>query len=320
MGARDTILSDYASAYTPNQRSDALIPKDLHERFHTLIAQFDANIPEDKRDWHPGSDGKVLNLIHPSMYCLAYNKSIGVNGLPIPPPRPLPEKLIRPELQNYGGDDQRWYRDYEAWQRQQAGTFWSERFQWLPAEFLVEKSGKVKIASYINNLVPVGEVNKGLYLVLAEIFSKAVPLLNIVLTDLNMHVERRRFDDDAYEWWKNGKPELPEEFENTYSDLNKLDLDWEEREEKYREHERKVLEWYGEQEDAFEHLQIPEFDKEKFIKLPLAEEKEAIDIRGHQVQVIVKIGSIELTPEKPSFDGGKWHVEVSNGVLSFFPS
>jgi hypothetical protein len=318
MGERDTILSSYALAYAPDQQSDALIPKDLHESFRTLIAQFDANIPEDKRDWHPGSDGKVLNLIHPSMYCLAYNKSIGVNGLPIPPPYPRREKLIRPDPESYGDDHQRRYRDYEAWRVQQAGTFWSERFQWLPAEFLVDHSGEVKIASYINNLAPAGEINKRLYLILAEIFSKAVPLLNIVLTDLSMHAERRRFDDDSYEWWKNGKPEEPEEFGNRYLEIENMDLDWEELKKKYEEHEQSVLEWYAEQSDEFEHLEIPNFDEKKFIKLPLAEEEEAIDIRGHRVQVIVKIGSIELTPEKPSFDGGKWHVEVNNGVLFSF--
>ncbi len=31
--------------------------------------------PEEKKDWHPGSDGKVLNLVHPSLFPLVYGRS-----------------------------------------------------------------------------------------------------------------------------------------------------------------------------------------------------------------------------------------------------
>jgi hypothetical protein len=252
------------------------------------------------------------------MYCLAYNKSIGIDGLPVPPPRTSSEKFSGPRLEDYGGDFEEWGKASDAWQRRQAGPFWSETFQWLPSEFLVDKSGEVKIASYINNLVPAGEVNMGLYLVLAEIFSKAVPLLNIALTDLSLHFGRRRFDDDEYIWWRDGMPNQPEHFHMELRELKKLpNLIWDEREKRRQEHNQKVLNWYGEHKD-FKHLRIPKFEEGKFLKLPLSAAEEAIDIRGHQIQVLVKIGSIELTPEKPSFDGGKWHVEVR--VVSLPPS
>lgn len=54
-------------------------------------------------------------------------------------------------------------------------------------------------------------------------------------------------------------------------------------------------------------LPIPEFDAELFETDP----EHNIDLKGHRLQVIVKIGSIELTPEKPKFPAGSWHVEVS---------
>ena len=34
-----------------------------------------------------------------------------------------------------------------------------------------------------------------------------------------------------------------------------------------------------------------------------------IDLRGTNVQVIVKLANIELTPEMPEYPGGVWHVE-----------
>jgi hypothetical protein len=35
-----------------------------------------------------------------------------------------------------------------------------------------------------------------------------------------------------------------------------------------------------------------------------------VDIRGRNLQVIVKLANIELTPENPKYSGGSWHVEV----------
>lgn len=53
-------------------------------------------------------------------------------------------------------------------------------------------------------------------------------------------------------------------------------------------------------------LPIPEFHSSLYAVNP----EDAVDLKGHQLQVIVKIGSVELTPEKPTFPGGNWHVEV----------
>lgn len=49
-----------------------------------------------------------------------------------------------------------------------------------------------------------------------------------------------------------------------------------------------------------------------------------VDLKGEKVQVIFKLANIELTPEKPKYDGGKWHVEgieeeriVASGIYYF---
>lgn len=33
------------------------------------------NVRSELKDWHPGSDGKVLDLVHPSLFPLFYGKS-----------------------------------------------------------------------------------------------------------------------------------------------------------------------------------------------------------------------------------------------------
>lgn len=57
---------------------------------------------------------------------------------------------------------------------------WSQKFQWLPADFRVDKeTGKVETVSYINNLHP--QKFSGLYTVIEDIIEKAIPLRNRTL-------------------------------------------------------------------------------------------------------------------------------------------
>ena len=118
---------------------------------------FESTLTE--KDFHPGSEDQVVNLVHPSLFCLVYGKSTDTN-----------DKILylkcKPD-------------DY----------YYSDRYQWLPAEFLVDYDGKVKIGSYINNL----PVDSGLYPVIAEIFERVLPLFNRVLSDLRTHRLRIRF-------------------------------------------------------------------------------------------------------------------------------
>jgi hypothetical protein len=82
--------------------------------------------------------------------------------------------------------------------------------------------------------------------------------------------------------------------------------------------------WEWEQDFRSEHVAQPEPGNfrlpEKTITTHTAG---AVDLRrdyGHRgLQVIVKLATIDLTPEKPSYEGGTWHVEgqmVSLALLS----
>ena len=41
------------------------------------------NVPDNEKDWHPGSNNQVLDLVHPSLYCFVNRVSPGVQD-PIP--------------------------------------------------------------------------------------------------------------------------------------------------------------------------------------------------------------------------------------------
>lgn len=46
--------------------AEALIKPDLKEKLDREVAKL-RDVPDDEKDWHPGSDKQVLDLVHPSM-------------------------------------------------------------------------------------------------------------------------------------------------------------------------------------------------------------------------------------------------------------
>jgi hypothetical protein len=60
---------------------------------------------------------------------------------------------------------------------------------------------------------------------------------------------------------------------------------------------------YGRSKDLLRH---------EYVQVNLEEE-----FRDRGLQVIIKLASVELTPEKPEYNGGSWHLEVSRIVYTF---
>lgn len=175
-------------------KSDDVVPEDLRQKLITDVKPLE-NVPDHKKDWHPGSNQQVLDLVHPSLYPLVYGETlvspkpfelkdcldrIG-QGTPINPP-PLPRKI--------GGVDD---------------SLHSKRFQWLPTEFTITPEGKVAVDSYINNLHPVHHAK--LYETITQVLEKAVPLLDAVLTSTMNHPVDRYVKPEKYHPWKKVKKE-----------------------------------------------------------------------------------------------------------------
>jgi hypothetical protein len=49
-------------------QADGLIPDDILRDFVDGVSKLE-NVPNSKKDWHPGSNKQVLDLVHPSLYC-----------------------------------------------------------------------------------------------------------------------------------------------------------------------------------------------------------------------------------------------------------
>ena len=55
-------------------KSDSAIPPDLQAALKAAVEPLE-DVPDRLKDWHPGSDDLVLDLVHPSLFPLVYGRS-----------------------------------------------------------------------------------------------------------------------------------------------------------------------------------------------------------------------------------------------------
>ncbi|WTI73038.1 DUF4246 domain-containing protein [Streptomyces sp. NBC_00727] len=268
---RDARTGIEVSAVDGVWQSDTLIDDELRSRLREAVRVLE-EVPEEEKDWHPGSDGQVLDLVHPSLFCLVRGVS--------------------------GGPERAWENPTNHYSKHE----FSDTFQWLPTDVDIDADGKVAFRSYVNNVHP--ERQGQLASVLPELFGRMRPLLENVLTDLR-HPRPLRIAADPYGWYEDDEPDYPEE--DDFSDKEAY-------EEAVQAHEEALDDWYENRQPV-----IP--DAPDYAPPALPDEFAPVDLRGRRLQVIVKLATIHLTPEKPEYAGGSWHVEgmlneriVSTGI------
>ncbi|KAG0044153.1 hypothetical protein BGZ83_010598 [Gryganskiella cystojenkinii] len=153
-------------------RSDGLVPEALKQRLLTCVGKL-ANVPDHLKDWHPGSNKQVLDLVHPSLFPAIRGRTRVTSQDAIP----------AFDFIGKGAFLLKDSRDSDI------GTEYSSKtYQWLPTDFEISAEGKVKILSYINNLHPVEHAD--MYPVLEEIFELFVPMFEEVLAEMQEIYEK----------------------------------------------------------------------------------------------------------------------------------
>ena len=256
-------------------KSDSVVPESLKLELQAAVAKLE-DVPDKHKDWHPGSDGKVLDLVHPSLYPLVYGRTrvleTGRTSLEDCIARCGEGKTTQiPSEKDASQKDTYIQSSYYH----VALNSYSRTFQWLPC--MVDISGEnckyvccsnpgfknltssvSRITSYINNLHPLKY--KGLYQLIERVIDAAIPLWNMTLGPLEF------CDWTSY---------LRVHYYRSYLDL----------------------------------IEQPEPDTFK----PPTEPDPTINLKKEYakkgLQIIVKLANIHLTPEDPSFEGGSWHIE-----------
>lgn len=270
-------------------KSDVAIPLTLKEALLKAAAPLE-NVPENRKDWHPGSDGVVLDLVHPSLYPLIYERS-----------RILPDTTLTlgNSLSSIGKGVVVPSPEDGCETSDPYPTLWSYRFQWLPCNVSFPDGENAQIDSYINNLHP--QDHKDLYHVIEKIITKALPFWNVVYQSVHNHGMlatslRITCDEVTYKYPDGYNESQPERFNEDVDDL------WD-----YNKSQR--IYNLPEPKDSLEHdITISEIEK-KWDFLDLDDGIEEGKPKDKKLQVIVKLANIHLTPEKPEYKGGSWHVE-----------
>ncbi|RXW20822.1 hypothetical protein EST38_g5042 [Candolleomyces aberdarensis] len=169
---------------------------------------------------------------------------------------------------------------------------YSRTFQWLPCE--VDISGnKPKITTCINNLHP--QKHSELYGLIEDVIEAALPLWDLTLAPLCessfRFAQRIVYDECLYD------PD-PESLPDS----------------------EQIQPLEGESEDDFLERKWQWFETTRVVVLPeplevykRLEEPKPLSLKdtfgSRPLQIIVKLANIHLTPEKPEYEGGTWHVE-----------
>ncbi|KXX73990.1 hypothetical protein MMYC01_209021 [Madurella mycetomatis] len=316
-------------------KSDSLINDELRQ---SLRAAFEKLRTEQgpEPDWHPWTDDKVQDLIHPSMYPFVYGKS----------------KFIQEEVVGIADAIETWSGKGEIIQKDRKirykgprsalprqdysnNSFWSSTYQWLPANLSFQEDGTVRFTSYINNLHP--KKHPEIYGLVEKLVDAAIPAWDQALSSKAMistcmnrsdypygfsRVKRagevahnESHDEDECTVWEAFDPIVLASWEREHGEVIVPDLDdWESY--AYFDEDNPRL--------SNEELKAKWIAKLKWreIRDPLLPEPRDFEpvaycttqslrdkFKNTGLQVIVKMASIELTPEKPEFPVGGWHIE-----------
>ncbi|KAJ3562998.1 hypothetical protein NP233_g9227 [Leucocoprinus birnbaumii] len=265
-------------------KSDTVIPSELQESLKAAVAPLE-NVPENERDWHPGSNEQVLDLVHPSLFPLVYGLS-----------RILPNTTTNLDdcIGRCGAGET---VVLDTLSKEDLSAY-SEKFQWLPCD--VDISGESpKILTYINNLHP--QKHEHLYAIIEKILARIIPLWNATLSPLlsNDVPHRIKYEGAAYDdaaWEKYLEDYGPKKSED--ADEDEDEIFWE----RSYELERKYKSKFYLHPDVEKDFVPPEDDIYRGVDLKR-------DFSSTGLQVIVKLANIHLTPANPEYAGGTWHIE-----------
>ncbi|KAF9217869.1 hypothetical protein BGZ59_008976 [Podila verticillata] len=191
------------------RKADGLIPLELKQRLLAGVQKL-MDVPEHLKDWHPGSNKQVLDLVHPSLFPFIADRTLVVQ-----------DQAAIPPLSFIGQGET---MDMAPMKLDVDKMYYSKKYQWLPTDFTLTPDGQVEFESYINNLHPVehGE----LYPVLGEILAKFMPMFEDVLTDMRaLPKKKKRFEVDPFNWYGD-EPEV--DWENNEAEAEATMEDWRE--------------------------------------------------------------------------------------------
>ena len=282
-------------------KADGIVPSELKQALSDGVKPLE-DVPDWAKDWHPWSDEKVLDLVHPSLYPVIYGVTRVLERGAVP--------LLG--CSAYSGKGERLERrdeDFQLFNKlylaknydSQSGIeleAWGP-YQWLPSEIDISSPDRTSITSYINNLQPTQ--NLPLYHTLEQIAHLAIPVWNECLSWFHDRIRIVVDNPGADDW------HIPEESEG---ESQSRDGDDDEGDDDDSDGSSLTY------SQRMERGVLIQPEPRKFIPFERSIKHNPvgarpIDLRKDfgSLQIIFKLANIHLTPEDPEYDSSDWQVE-----------
>ncbi|KAL2128960.1 hypothetical protein VTI74DRAFT_8414 [Chaetomium olivicolor] len=226
-------------------------------------------------------------------------------------------------------------------------SYWSTTYQWLPANIKFTANGGVEFTSYVNNLHPTKY--RDIYKSIEKLIEISLPMWDQCVVHSEMvegagrHWPRLRPDSPSDENWDNWDPNSPDEMRAREKAAKLAEKMAEEPEtssgkdsgtEKSQKESESESGSDSDSESESESEYYSESETESEVEKRWSEIREPVqpspppfsDSRVNYtvdptqtlyerfkntpgLQVFVKMASVELTPENPTFSPGDWHIE-----------
>ncbi|KAI0455134.1 hypothetical protein F5B21DRAFT_514247 [Xylaria acuta] len=285
---KDTGLISFLDAEVEVVKSDSAISQSLAQLLKAAVRPLE-DVSDHKKDWHPGTDRKVLDLLHPSLFPMVYGTS-----------RVLPYgKVPLRECVKLSGNGETCVLPDEPTRSRSLGEpSLLGGTQWLPSDIAWAASGGTRITSYINNLHP--EDHAELYTVLEQFVAAAVPLWERCLYTYARD----------YNFMQPRITKLPLGDEDDFYIPKGVVYDRPPLQEDEDENDYLFTDEYYEWNNAHRILTWPEpddYDPGRARSAEMRPNLRAMFPDG--LQVIFKLANIHLSPSNPEYGGGSLHIE-----------
>ncbi|KAF3769013.1 hypothetical protein M406DRAFT_250309 [Cryphonectria parasitica EP155] len=289
-------------------KSDVAITENLRDALRKAFEKLKRD-QADSPARHPNLGHMVQDLVHPSMHPLVYGQT-----------KVFEDEVVGvfDAIDKWAGkgnvlDEEQPQPDREPFPNFGPNRYWSATYQWLPSNVIFQDDGSVKLTSYINNLHPTKYPE--IYVAIEQMINTAIPAWDqCLLTYQDNTLQgpglrksrftplRDLFSRERRSLWSPSHPAKVADAELDLSTVGDL-YGWvkDEAERKWMILRKPVL--YGPCWGCDAHY-------DSYITRAGVEKTEGRLFRKFKasgLQIIVKMTSIELTPDKPESPLEDWH-------------
>ncbi|KAJ3144492.1 hypothetical protein HDU86_001801 [Geranomyces michiganensis] len=315
----DVVPGAVQGVYQADKRGNHEYMRDHKDALLAFVAELE-NVRDSDKDWHPGSDELVLDLIHPSLYCFEDGKTKILSTETIQSPADSLRYINAGEVSRAKVDSVPESEPVLPWYQHRTRGKPTDEFQWLPTDVQITFLGtedrvQCEFQSYINNVHP---AKTPAYEALAGIMARFVPMFNHILTDFVTEKQKRieplekpfYYEDGGdesaqakYAWAVRQHERQAKDNEAPASEGG-IDADEDEEDDEWVEWQHERIVAYATVPDDI----VPVWARAESVSYS-SNDNSSVIYPGDKWQIVVKMANIELTPEKPSYPGGSWHLE-----------